>query len=204
MVKDQDVHPGGARQIHGFNVLRTAVGHDQRVETVGDDAPHVRRMQAIAFGTAVGNVIDRFGRAALLRQFKRDHRGRDAVHIVISVDENPFPGHRFQPQFPRRRGRAPQKKLVQLPAKIRDVQQLPELFLVRRAAVQHRGGQLRTFQPAGEVAGLLAGLVNIQIIERTHRDQRKQSFLNKAAGEPSGGVFLIYSDVPFSIKVISS
>ena len=172
MIEDKHVHTGRFRQFDGFHVLRAAVDDDHRLKAVGNDAAHTVRVQAVALDAAVGDVIDDFGRAAFLRQLKRQHGGGNAVHVVIAVDKNFFAGHGGRPQRARGRRGTPHVERVELGAQPRRIKQLPALRLLGHAAVEHGRRQLGALQPAGQIARFFPGLVDVQVLQRMHRYQR--------------------------------
>ncbi len=90
MVGDDQIDAEFAGATCGVGAANTAVDRDDQRDAVGVQPIDGRRLQAVSVLDPFGEEVHDVGAEQLERPAK-DHRGGDAVHVVVAVDGDPLP-----------------------------------------------------------------------------------------------------------------
>ncbi len=89
MIRDDEIDSHVARAPGGVGAADAAVHRHDQVHTVVFQPIDRRRLQTVAVAQAFGDEVHDV-RAEQLQRTPQDDRGRDAVHIVVSMDRDAF------------------------------------------------------------------------------------------------------------------
>ena len=89
MVGDDQVDAELARAPRGVGAADAAVHRDDQRDAVGVQPLDRRRLQAVAVLQPLGDEVHDVG-AEQLERAAQDHRGGDAVDVVVAVDGDPL------------------------------------------------------------------------------------------------------------------
>ena len=89
MVGDDQIHAELARALRGVGAANPAVHRDHEAHAVGVQPLDRRGLQAVPVAEPLGQKVHDVA-AEELQRAAQDHRGRDAVDVVVAVNRNPL------------------------------------------------------------------------------------------------------------------